>query len=176
MMHESMRLPQASATVTAFGDLAAASRVASCRRFYHDTLDFNESTLEQRRLAAFRLIGRCRTFLLRRPRFVFFRRCAYAIRATSLEYVTLLLSAHDVRGTSEPLPGVSPVAAKARRLPTASFCTDNEQNASTFDRCAWSARPARIPTPVSPPASPRCGPGARGANEAVLKMPPRSAT
>ena len=64
------------------------------------------------------------------------------------------LPAHDVRGAERAAAAI-PVAAKALDL-LFILHADHEQNAAPRP-CAWSARPARILTPASPRASPRCG-------------------
>ncbi len=163
MMHESLKNFLGGFHYDAHPMAMLAASVASLSAFYHDTLDLND--LEQRRLAAIRLIAKVPTLAAAAHRYSI----GWPIRypRNNLGYVERFL--HMMfEVPSEPLQ-LNPVVIKALDL-LFILHADHEQNASTSTVRLVGSTGANPYASVAAGITALWGPAHGGANEAVLKM------
>ncbi|AIC10431.1 citrate synthase [Xylella fastidiosa subsp. sandyi] len=163
MMHESLKNFLGGFHYDAHPMAMLAASVASLSAFYHDTLDLND--LEQRRLAAIRLIAKVPTLAAAAHRYSI----GWPIRypRNNLGYVERFL--HMMfEVPSEPLQ-LNPVVTKALDL-LFILHADHEQNASTSTVRLVGSTGANPYASVAAGITALWGPAHGGANEAVLKM------
>ncbi|HHW4668375.1 MAG TPA: citrate synthase [Xylella fastidiosa subsp. multiplex] len=163
MMHESLKNFLGGFHYDAHPMAMLAASVASLSAFYHDTLDLND--LEQRRLAAIRLIAKVPTLAAAVHRYSI----GWPIRypRNNLGYVERFL--HMMfEVPSEPLQ-LNPVVTKALDL-LFILHADHEQNASTSTVRLVGSTGANPYASVAAGITALWGPAHGGANEAVLKM------
>ncbi|WP_058569835.1 citrate synthase [Xylella fastidiosa] len=163
MMHESLKNFLGGFHYDAHPMAMLAASVASLSAFYHDTLDLND--LEQRRLAAIRLIAKVPTLAAAAHRYSI----GWPIRypRNNLGYVERFL--HMMfEVPSEPLQ-LNPVVTKALDL-LFILHADHEQNASTSTVRLVGSTGANPYASVAAGITALWGPAHGGANESVLKM------
>ncbi|MSS79014.1 citrate synthase [Xylella fastidiosa subsp. multiplex] len=163
MMHESLKNFLGGFHYDAHPMAMLAASVVSLSAFYHDTLDLND--LEQRRLAAIRLIAKVPTLAAAVHRYSI----GWPIRypRNNLGYVERFL--HMMfEVPSEPLQ-LNPVVTKALDL-LFILHADHEQNASTSTVRLVGSTGANPYASVAAGITALWGPAHGGANEAVLKM------
>ncbi len=163
MMHESLKNFLHGFHYDAHPMAMLCGSVASLSAFYHDTLDMND--LDQRRLAAIRLIAKIPTIAAAAYRYSI----GWPIRypRNNLNYVDRFL--HMMfEVSSEPLE-MKPVVAKALDL-LFILHADHEQNASTSTVRLVGSTGANPYACVSAGIAALWGPAHGGANEAVLKQ------
>jgi hypothetical protein len=114
-------------------------------------LDLDMEDPEQRRLAAIRLIAKVPTIAAACYRYSIGWPNRYP--RNNLDYCTrflhMMFEVPSSRWSCRRWP--------RRRSTCSSSCTPTTSRTHPPRPCAWSVRPARIPTPASRPASPRCG-------------------